>query len=164
MSDTDVAPEPWVVAHLYRDATHARRAIEALEGAGVGPSAISLVSRSTTQAEELEHATGASDDLQDATEHRHRWQDVVDWLGRLESYAVPSFAGVMGTGSLWNDIARAADQRGAITGALVGLGIDVDDAKRFEESVREGQILVVVHGEQARLNLDELDAILRRFE
>jgi len=160
MSDANGVPGPSAVAHLYADPLHAQAAIEALEGAGVEPGSISVVSHARNEAEQLEQATAASDDLEDATERRHGLYDFVEWLGRVESFVVPSFAGVMGTGNLWNDIAPAATERGALTGALVGLGIAADDAERFEEAVHQGQVLVVVHREQVDLSADQLDVLL----
>jgi hypothetical protein len=162
MSDADVAPSPRPLAKLYAEPTQARAAIEALEAAGVGADAISILSRSTTEADELERATGASDDLEDTTTRPHHVADFFGWLGRVGGAVVPGFGSVMGSGNLWQDVARGSDQRGAITGALVGQGVQVDDAARFEDAVLEGQILVVVHGEEVDLTEDEVRAILDR--
>jgi hypothetical protein len=126
----------------------ARDAIHALEAAGVDARAISVVTRSPRDAETLEHDTGASDDLEDASVDRGRLEQFVDWLGRVESVAVPGFGAVLGTGDLWQDIQVAGSGRGSITGALVGCGVQVDDAARLEQAVFEGKILVVVHGAQ----------------
>jgi hypothetical protein len=127
----------------------AREAIRALEVAGVDPGSISVLTRSPHDAETLQHDTGASDDLEDAALHRGRLTEVVDWLGRVESAAVPSFGAVLGTGNLWQDIQLAGSGRGSITGALVGCGVPVDEAAQLEQAVFDGYILVVVHGETA---------------
>jgi hypothetical protein len=94
----------------------------------------------------LERDTGVSEDIEDATQHRHRLADLVEWLGRVESAVVPGFGAVLGTGDLWQDVALAGNGHGSITGALVGLGIPVDEANRLEQAVASGQILLVVHG------------------
>jgi Heat induced stress protein YflT len=133
------------VARLYSSYQAARDAIRALQAAGVHPRAISVVTRLQAEADTLEHDTGASEDLEHAS-HRARLTEFVDWLGRVGAVAVPGFGSVLGTGNLWRDIALAGSGRGAITGALVGVGVPVDEAADLEAGVFSGQILVVVHG------------------
>jgi hypothetical protein len=151
---------PGIVARLYADAASAGRAAQSLRTAGVAPEAISVLTRSTEEADAIERTTGASDDLEDAVVRRHPLEDFVDWLGRVESAVVPGFGAVLGTGDLWQDVARGAHARGAITGALVGLGIDVDDASRYEAAVRGGEVLLVVDTSQASVAPDAINAIL----
>jgi hypothetical protein len=134
------------VVRVFAGHIQAREAIRALEAAGVDRETISVVTRSTGEAETLEQDTGASEELEQATQHRHPLADFVEWLGKVESVAVPGFGAVMGTGDLLQDVSMAGGNRGAITGALVGLGIAVDAAADYERAVFEGQILVVVHG------------------
>jgi hypothetical protein len=117
-----------------------------LESAGVDPRAISMITRSPGDAETLEHDTGISEDLEDAAVHHHRLSDFVDWLGRVESVAVPGFGAVLGTGDLWQDISMAGSGRGSITGVLVGCGVAVDEAATLEQAVFDGRILLVIHG------------------
>jgi hypothetical protein len=134
------------VARVFAGPVQARDAIRALEAAGVDRSAINVVTRSPADAETLEHDTGASEELEDATQHRHPFSDLVEWLGRVESATVPGFGAILGTGNLWQDVSTTGGNRGAITGALVGLGLSVDTAANYEQAVFEGKILVVVHG------------------
>ncbi len=129
---------------LYGSYQKAREAIQALEASGVDAARISVVTRSPRDAETLEHDTGVSDDLEDASVHRGRLQTFIDWLGQVESVAVPGFGAVLGTGDLWQDIRMAGRGRGAITGALVGAGVPIDEAGRLEQAVFHGEVLVVV--------------------
>jgi hypothetical protein len=133
------------IARAFSGYQEARDAIRALEAAGVGARAISVVTRSPADANTLEHDTGASEDLEHAS-HRARLTEFVDWLGRVGGVAVPGFGSVLGTGDIWRDIAVAGSGRGSVTGALVGVGIPVDEADQLERAVFRGQILVVVHG------------------
>jgi hypothetical protein len=133
------------VTQVFASFHEATEAIRALESAGVDPGGISVVTRSPRDAATLEHDTGVSEDLEDASVHRHRLSEFVDWLGRVESATVPGFGAVLGTGDLWQDISMAGRGRGSITGALVGCGVPVDEAARLEQSVFDGRILVVVH-------------------
>ena len=133
------------VTRVFTGRQAAKDAIRALEGAGVDPRSISIVTRWPADAETLEHDTGASEDLEHAS-HRDRLTQFVDWLGRVGSVAVPGLGPVLGTGDLWRDVSIAGSGRGSVTGALVGVGVPVDEAADLERAVFQGQILVVVHG------------------
>jgi len=136
------------ITRLFTSAEAAREVIRRLESNGVDPRSISVLTRQRKEADSLEQQTGASDDLEDVTVRRGRLQQFVDWLGQVESAAVPGFGAVLGTGNLWQDVQVAGNGRGAITGALVGAGVPVDTASNLEEAVtHRGQILVVVHGD-----------------
>lgn len=130
---------------MYASRQTAGDAIRALQVAGVDARAISVVTRSPAEAETLEHDTGASEDLENAS-HRDRLSQFVDWLGRVGSVAVPGLGPVLGTGDLWRDVAIAGSGHGSVTGALVGVGLSVDEAADLERAVFEGKIVVVVHG------------------
>ncbi len=129
---------------VYPTYEAARDAIRALEADGVDAESISVLCRSPKAARMLGHDTGVSDDLEDSVD-RGRFGFLVDWLGRFESATVPGFGAVLGSGNLFQDIQVAGHGRGAITGALVGSGIPVDEASQLEKAVDDGQILVVVH-------------------
>jgi hypothetical protein len=132
------------VTHVFKSYQEAREGIRALEASGVDAEAISVLCRSAKAAHMLEHDTGISDELEDAAVDRGRFGFFVDWLGRFESATVPGFGAVLGTGNLFQDIQVAGRGHGAITGALVGSGVPIDEAAQLEKAVDEGQILVVV--------------------
>jgi hypothetical protein len=134
------------IARTFATHAEARDAILALEAAGLRPADISVVSRTLAEVETLEHDTGASEELEEATQHHHRLADLVDWLGRVGSATVPGFGAVLGTGDLWQDVSGVGSGRGSITGALVGRGFSVDEAANLEAAVFGGRILVVIHG------------------
>src|SRR5262249_26253800 len=129
---------------VYTSVEQARAGIRALEAEGVDPDAISVLCRSPKAARMLGHDTGTSDDLEDSVDPG-RLGFLWDWLGRFESAAVPGFGAVLGSGNLFQDIQVTGRGHGAITGALVGSGVPVDEAAQLEQAVDEGQILVVVH-------------------
>ena len=134
------------VTRIFASASEAREAIHALEAAGVKHRAISVVTSAPRDARSLERDTGASDDLEYVSRGRLRLAQFFDWLGQVESAAVPGFGAVLGTGDLWQDVALSGSGRGSITGALVGAGVPVDEAASLEQAVLSGQVLVVVHG------------------
>jgi hypothetical protein len=129
---------------VFVDRDHAREAIVALEHAGVEPEAISVLARTPAEARSLERETGASDELGNVTGH-HRIHNWLDWLASIGG-AMGGFGPVAGTGNLGLQVARSKTDRGAVTGALVGLGAAVDEAERYEAQVHDGKILIVVHG------------------
>jgi Heat induced stress protein YflT len=138
----DTAGRPVVAAFDRHD--DARSAIHALEAAGIEPRAISVVTGSRDEARRLERETGAAAGLEDDVRD-HPLRDVFDWLGSIETAVVPGFGGVLWTGKLSPEIGRGGLERGAITGALVGLGLSVDEAAAREQEVFAGRTLVVVH-------------------
>jgi len=144
------------VARVFSSYQAASEAVRALEIGGIDAGAISVVTRSLRDAASLEHDTGASDDLEEAGVHRGRLTDLIEWLGRVESAAVPGFGAVLGTGDLWQDVQVAGRGRGSITGALVGSGVPVDEAARLEQAVFDGQILLVVHGPYDAATVDRV--------
>jgi hypothetical protein len=143
------------VTRVFSTYQEARDAIQALEAAGVKPRAISILTRSPKDTEELEHDTGASDDLDDAV-HRNRLAQFLDWLGKVESATVPGFGALLGTGNLWQDVSVAGSGRGSITGALVGSGVPVDEAEALEQDVFGGRILVVIQGTYDAAMIDRI--------
>jgi hypothetical protein len=131
---------------VFDSYAEARDAILELQAAGIKPRSISVLTRSPSDAEVLEQDTGASEDLEDASVHRGRLSQFVEWLGRVGSATVPSFGAVLGSGDLWQDVSLAGRGHGSITGALVGAGVPIDEAALLEEGVMSGRILIVVHG------------------
>ena len=139
----------------FRRHEQARDAIRALIAAGIDRHAISVLAQSPVEAHELHQETGAAEDLERIIQH-HPLGDVLDMLGEVESLLVPSFGGVLASGDLLTRIKAdlegirghdgADEERGAITGALVGLGVPVDEAAHLERVVDSGEVLVVVHG------------------
>jgi hypothetical protein len=132
------------IVGVYADASHAGAAIRALEAAGISADDISVLTRTADEAQELTSETGVDDDLEELIQ-RHPLSDALNWLGRVGAWAVPGFGGVLGTGNVGADLSRAERTRGAVTGVLVGAGIPVDEAQQFEDQVRTGHVLVVVH-------------------
>lgn len=137
------------IVGVFHEHLRARDAILALEAAGVNPDAISVLARSALEASTLEGETGASGDLEGDT-RTSRVHDILDWLASIGGN-LPGFSVISGTGNLGLAVARSdpKSERGAVTGALVGCGVPVDDAAQYEQAVVDGRILIVVHGPAA---------------
>jgi Heat induced stress protein YflT len=141
-------PSPWPVVGVFADHAQARAAIESLEAAGVRGNAISVLARVPAEVWELAKETGADRRAEEST-LRHPLGDLAAWLAGIGA-TLPGFGTIAGTGTLGLEVARAGSGGGAITGALVGLGVPVDEAARYEEEVFDGRILVVAHDARHR--------------
>lgn len=73
---------------LFTTDQQALEAIRALTRAGVSPDDISVLARSSAEADRLHDETGASEDLE-AGVNRDTGRDILDVLGSLESLLVP---------------------------------------------------------------------------
>jgi hypothetical protein len=147
MTSLEASPVPQVV-RVFSGHEQARAAIEALKAVGVEAHAMSVVARSTAEAEQLDRETGVGLDLEESVQ-AHPLRDLLDWLGRIEAFTVPGFSSVLATGDLGLHLSAASPAPGAITAALVDLGLSVDQAGQFERDVLDGGILLVVDGAAA---------------
>lgn len=76
----------------------------------------------------------------------------VGLLAGIGALAIPGLGPFIAAGPLMAALSGAAvgAAAGGVTGALVGMGIPEFEAKRYENKVREGNILVSVHTEDAQ--------------
>ena len=76
----------------------------------------------------------------------------VGLLAGIGALAIPGLGPFIAAGPLMAALSGAAvgAAAGGLTGALVGMGIPEFEAKRYENKVREGNILVSVHTEDAQ--------------
>jgi len=73
------------------------------------------------------------------------------WLAGIGALAIPGVGPFIAAGPIMAALSGAAVGAavGGITGALVGMGIPEYEAKRYEGKIREGNILISVHTENA---------------
>jgi hypothetical protein len=149
MSDELPGNETPPTVRLFKSHEQARGAVLALTSAGIDPEAVSIIARSDDEVATLHEETGADQKLESSVKH-NRFREVLDILGSLEALLVPGFGGVLVTGDLVPHIdavlSDIRDEDGAITAALVRLGVAPDEAGALERAVGEGQTLLVVHG------------------
>jgi hypothetical protein len=83
------------------------------------------------------------------------------WLVGLGSLAIPGVGPFIAAGALATALGGAAIGAGlgAVAGALVGMGVPEDEAKYYEQEVRNGRSLVAVGGKRT----EEADGIMHRF-
>ncbi len=69
------------------------------------------------------------------------------WLAGIGSLAIPGLGPMLAAGPIMGALAGAGvgGAVGGITGALIGLGIPEYEARRYEEIIRDGGVMVSVH-------------------
>lgn len=84
------------------------------------------------------------------------------WLVGIGSLAIPGLGPFIAAGPIMAALGGAAigSAVGGLTGALVGMGIPELEAKQYEAKLRDGNILISVHTEDA----DERDRAKEIFE
>src|ERR1700736_6317853 len=84
------------------------------------------------------------------------------WLVGIGSLAIPGVGPLIAAGPILAALtgAAAGGAVGGLTGGLVGLGIPEYEAKRYEGAVKNGNILISVHTEDAK----ERDLAKKIFE
>src|SRR3954467_12506788 len=77
---------------------------------------------------------------------------VLGWLAGIGALAIPGIGPFIAAGPIMAALSGAAigATAGGVVGALVGMGIPEYEAKRYEGKVREGNILISVHADNAR--------------
>jgi len=73
------------------------------------------------------------------------------WLAGIGALAIPGVGPLIAAGPIMAALTGAAvgGTVGGITGALIGLGIPEYEAKRYEEKVKGGCVLISVHSEDS---------------
>lgn len=84
------------------------------------------------------------------------------WLSGLGALTIPGIGPVVAAGPIKEAIAGAGagGSVGAVSVALVGLGMPKHDAEKYEESVKDGGILLSIHCE----NDDEINSAKQLLE
>jgi hypothetical protein len=77
---------------------------------------------------------------------------VLGWLAGAGMLAIPGIGPILAAGPIMAALAGAAvgGATGGLVGALVGMGIPEFEAKRYEGKLRQGNILISVHTEDAK--------------
>jgi hypothetical protein len=84
------------------------------------------------------------------------------WLAGIGMLAIPGLGPLIAAGPIMAALGGAAvgGALGGIAGALVGLGIPEYEAKRYEDRIKGGRVLIAVHAE----NSDEVKRAKDIFE
>jgi hypothetical protein len=77
---------------------------------------------------------------------------ILGWVAGIGALAIPGVGPFIAAGPIVAALSGAAigGAAGGIVGALIGLGIPEFEAKRYEEKIRSGNILISVHTEDSK--------------
>jgi uncharacterized membrane protein len=152
---------PLTVIGSFDGMTSAERALQELKDAGFSRDQISLVARSDSTVSTVDGHT-TTRDAEIGAGGIGVLGGVAGWLLGISALAIPGIGPVVGLGILWTTLAGVGigAVAGGLSGALIGHGVDEDQAREYERHVRQGRTLVTVHTanqeqqEQARKILD----------
>ncbi|HUD40801.1 MAG TPA: hypothetical protein VMR06_02270 [Dokdonella sp.] len=150
-----------------RTVEQAERIIGDLKLAGFGNNDISalLPDKRTTKDFAHEHNTKAPEGAVTGGAAGLGVGAVVGWLAGIGALAIPGVGPLIAAGPIMGALAGGAvgGATGGIIGALVGMGIPEFEAKRYEEKVRDGNILLSVHTEDGKQR-DAAKEIFKRHD
>lgn len=140
-----------VAVNVLPDRQRARAAVEALEQAGFRRDDIRVLA---------EDGAGRIGDVR--AEHlNEQGSGIAGAVAGVGSVLVPGVGPDVGVSTFPVSIETIAGPAGGeITGALVGMGVQVDAAARYEEEARRGGLILVV---KAGARCDVVQEVTRRF-
>jgi uncharacterized membrane protein len=146
-SDTGTTLERRTVVGAFDGPRAAEMALNDLRDAGFSSDQVSVVARDTREAREVTERTdmGAGGAATGAVLGGITG-GVLGWLVGIGALAIPGIGPVVAAGALATTLGGAAvgAAAGGLIGALVDMGIPEEEARGYEESVRQGRILLVV--------------------
>jgi uncharacterized protein (TIGR02271 family) len=153
------------IVGLFDRQTQAEAAINALKAAGIPERDIGVAMRDRTSQGELAEGTGtqAAEGAASGAVGGGVLGGVIGLLGGLGALAIPGLGPIFAAGWLGSTLAGAGigAAAGGIIGGLVGLGVPENEARHFEQGVKEGRVLVTVKAEGRGAEVAE---ILRRHD
>jgi len=138
------------VVGVFDSPGHAEKALNGLKDAGFTPEQVSVVARDNKDARELvdkadmdgaeTSAVGAGALLGGLT------GGALGWLVGLGALAIPGIGPIVAAGALATTLGGAAvgAVAGGLIGALAAAGVPEDDARAYEDHVKQGSILLTV--------------------
>ncbi|MDP8924677.1 MAG: general stress protein, partial [Chloroflexota bacterium] len=144
------------VVGVFDGPNHAEMALNDLKEAGFSPDQVSVVAKDNRETREMVENTGMG--AEGATAGAFLGGitgGILGWLVGVGALAIPGVGPVVAAGALATTLGGAAlgAVAGGIVGALVDAGVPEEDARGYEEHVRQGSILLTVHAttdQQAR--------------
>jgi sporulation protein YlmC with PRC-barrel domain len=149
------APRPTGVYGVYADRKDVERTVERLREAGFSSGDISVVfpERDLSKEFALEKNTKAPEGALAGGGTGLVIGGALGWLAGIGTLAIPGIGPLLAAGPIVAMIAGAGvgSAIGGIAGALIGLGLPEIEAKRYEEEIKRGRILISVHCESVRM-------------
>jgi hypothetical protein len=153
---------------VFHDEAKVREAVESLKTEGFSDSDISVVfpDRGDTEKFAVEHNTKAPEGAAAGGVTGVLAGGVLGWLAGVGIIAIPGIGPLLAAGPIVAALAGAGavGAAGGIVGALVGLGVPELEAKKYQDELKAGRILVAVQCSDIRFTrsakavLDKLGA------
>jgi len=149
---------------IVRDYTQAARIVGDLKTAGFSNNDISVLmpDKGGTRDFAHEHSTKAPEGAATGAGAGGLLGGALGWLAGIGALAIPGVGPFIAAGPIMAALGGAAvgGTVGGLTGALIGLGIPEYEAKQYEGKIRNGNILISVHSE----NADEVSRAKKIFK
>jgi hypothetical protein len=138
---------------LAMDEAQAIRMVDQLKQAGFSNNDISVLlpDKSSTREFALEKGTKAPEGALTGVGAGGVLGGALGWLAGIGALAIPGLGPFIAAGPIMAALSGAAvgAATGGIVGSLVGMGIPEYEAKRYQNRIREGRILIAVHSENS---------------
>jgi uncharacterized membrane protein len=153
---------PFTAIGAFDSSMRSEQVLRTLQEAGFTRDQISLVTKQDMSASPVDNQSDTVRDAEIGAAGIGVLGGVAGWLLGISALAIPGIGPVVGLGILWTTLAGVGigAVAGGLSGALIGHGVDEDQAREYERHVRQGRTLVTVHTanqeqqEQARKILD----------
>jgi hypothetical protein len=149
---------------LAKDEGHASRIVSDLKAAGFSNNDISVLLPDKRGTREFAHEkeTKAPEGATTGALTGGALGGVLGWLVGIGALAIPGVGPFIAAGPIMAALGGSAigAAAGGLTGALIGMGIPEYEAKRYEERLKSGRVLISVHSE----NSDETKRAKEIFE
>ncbi|WP_159886156.1 general stress protein [Paenibacillus puerhi] len=142
------------IVGVFNNEEEAIRVIEQLKRDGYRSEDISLIGKNRGDLDSISKDTGTNVETGAVTGAATGGVvgGVTGLLAGIGALAIPAIGPILAAGPIAATLAGAAVGAGAggIVGGLIGLGIPEDEARAYEEYVKEGKILVLVESDATR--------------
>lgn len=138
------------IVGIFDSSEEAQQALEQLRAQGLGPDQVSVMMRDAQAAESIQEQAAGSPVAGGAATGAALGGllgGVAGWMVSIGAIALPGVGLVIGAGALAAMLMGVAlgAATGGLIGALLGLGVPEDEARQYENHVREGRVLLTVH-------------------
>lgn len=144
-----IGARPTVVYGVYADRDAAEKTVDRLRNEGFNSKDVSVVfpDRDMNQEFAVEKHTKAPEGALAAGGSGLVIGGILGWLVGIGTLAIPGAGPLIAAGPIVAALTGAGvgSAVGGIAGALIGLGVPEFEAKRYEEEIKRGRILVSVH-------------------
>jgi sporulation protein YlmC with PRC-barrel domain len=145
------SPRPTAVYGVYSDREHVEKAVDRLRKEGFLSNDISVVfpDRDMNKEFALEKNTKAPEGAMTGGGTGFLVGGTLGWLVGIGTLAIPGVGPLLAAGPIVAALAGAGvgGAVGGIAGGLIGLGLPEIEARRYEEEIKAGRILISVHCE-----------------